>query len=681
MAEDGGPRAAAPRAIALVGPYLSGKTTLLEAILARTGVVTRQGKVADRNTVGDSSAEARAHTMSVEVNVADVDYLGDRYTFLDCPGSIEFLYEAEPVLPAVDAAVVVCEADEKKVPALQIVLKRLEDLGVPRMLFLNKIDGVSGELRDVLAALQPASAVPLVLRQLPIWENDIATGFVDLALDRAFVYREHAASEVIDLPGSVADLKAEARFHMLEQLADFDDALMEQLLEDIEPPKDKVFDDLARQFRAGEICPVFLGAAETGNGVRRLLKALRHEAPEVAATAERLGVTGTTPMVQVLKTLHTAHGGKLSVGRLFGGPMKDGATLTGPGGDSERIAGMFRMVGQDTAKIDAAVPGDCIALGRLDSAKTGETWAEGKAAPDQLVAAPPPPPVYALAIAAAEKKDEVKLTTALAKIMEEDPSLSLEHNADTHEMVLWGQGEMHLRVALERLTGRFGVSASTAPRRIPYKETIRKPITQRGRHKKQSGGHGQFGDVVLEIRPQPRGSEFVFSDSISGGVVPKNYIPSVEIGVRDYLQSGPLGFPVVDVAVTLTDGSFHSVDSSDMAFRTAGRLAMSEGLPQCAPVLLEPIVEVEILVPSEATPKVNAIVSTRRGQILGFDARPGWPGWDVVKAHMPESELQDLIIELRSATAGVGTFAYKFERLSELTGRLADQVLEVSRAA
>jgi elongation factor G len=246
-------------------------------------------------------------------------------------------------------------------------------------------------------------------------------------------------------------------------------------------------------------------------------------------------------------------------------------------------------------------------------------------------------------------------------------------------MVLHGQGEMHLRVALERLTGKFAIDVETHEPRVGYKETIRKSATQRGRHKKQSGGHGQFGDVVLDIKPLPRGSGFEFTDSITGGVVPKQYIPSVEAGIRDYLSSGPLGFPVVDVAVNLSDGSYHTVDSSDMAFRTAGRIGMSEGLPQCSPVLLEPILHVEIAVPAEATSKVNTIVSQRRGQILGFDARPGWPGWDVVQAQMPEAEMRDLIVELRSATAGVGSYVCHFDHLAELTGKLADQVIENHR--
>jgi elongation factor G len=679
MGQAQGQPARSARCIALVGPYLSGKTTLLEAILARTGAIGRQGTMAAKNTVGDASQEARHHGMSVEINVATVDFLGDSYTFLDCPGSIEFQADAANALAACDAAIVVCEPDEKKVPALQLILKQLEDRGIPHFLFINKIDKAEARIRDIVPMLQPASTKPLVLRQVPIWENDIVTGFIDLALERAFVYREHAPSEVISIPDALADGEKQARFSMLEKLADYDDELMEQLLEDVPPPRDKVFDDLSKELRDGLICPVLMGSAENGNGILRLLKALRHESPFVGATAKRLKVDGAPSCAYILKTFHTAHGGKLSLGRVLTGSFADGTTVQG-GADDERISGIFTLMGQQPTKRGEAKAGDTVAFGRLDSVKTGDTLVAEKAKPVKLETAPPSQPVFGLAIAAKEKKDEVKLTAAIAKIIEEDPSISLTHSQDMGEMVLWGQGEMHLRVALEKLTSKYGIDASTRPRQIPYKETIRKSTEVRGRHKKQSGGHGQFGDVVVTISPRPRGSGFEFTDEITGGVVPKNYIPSVEIGVRDYLHSGPLGFNVVDIGVCLIDGSYHSVDSSDMAFRQAGRIAMSEGLPQCSPVLLEPVMAVEIAVPSDATAKINGIISSRRGQILGFDARPGWPGWDLVQAQIPEAEIQNLIVELRSATAGVGTFTAKFDHLAELTGKIADQVL-ASRAA
>ena len=671
-----------PRCIALVGPFQSGKTTLLEAILARTGAIPRAGSVDAGTSVGDASAEARHHKMSVAMTAATTTFMGDSYTFLDCPGSIEFAHDMRAALPAVDAAIVVCEADEKKLPQLQIILRELEELRIPRFLFLNKIDRANARIRETLATLQPASRVPLVLRQIPIWNGELIEGFVDLALERAFIYREHKASEVIALEGGNLDREKEARFSMLEKLADHDDSLMEQLLEDIPPPRDAVFDDLARELRDGLICPVLLGSALRENGVLRLMKALRHEAPGIAETAKRLGVTETKEALgYVFKTLHLQHGGKLSLTRVLSGHLDDGATLHAASGEAARVSGILAATGAYDSKRAAAEAGDTVALGKLDVVKTGDTIATGKTAPQALVKIDPCPPVLALSIAALDRKDDVKLGQALQRLHEEDPSLTMVQNPRTHDTVLWGQGEMHLRVALERLRDRFGVHVKSQAPAIGYQETIRKPITQRGRHKKQSGGHGQFGDVVLDIKPLPRGEGFQFTEKVVGGAVPRNYIPAVEEGVVDALARGPLGFPVIDVAVTLTDGSYHSVDSSDLAFRTAARVGVSEGLPQCQPVLLEPIHTVEIVCPTEATARINAILSARRGQILSFDTRDGWPGWDCVRAMMPEAEIGELIVELRSATAGAGSFTRQFDHMAEVTGRAADHIIASHRDA
>jgi elongation factor G len=665
-----------------VGPFQSGKTTLLEAILARTGAIPRAGSVDAGTAVGDASPEARRHKMGVGLTAATTSFMGDSYTFIDCPGSVEFAHDMRAAIPAVDAAVVVCEADERKLPQLQIILRELEDLGIPRFLFLNKIDRANKRIRETLATLQPASRIPLVLRQLPIWNGDLIAGFVDLALERAFVYREHKASEVVALEGGDLDREKEARFSMLEKLADHDDALMEQLLEDIQPPRDAVFDDLARELREGLICPVLLGSALRENGVLRLMKALRHESPGVTETAKRLGApSAKDALAYVFKTVHLQHGGKLSLTRLLAGHLDDGATLQSSSGETGRVSGISAVnCAHDTKRVSAEA-GDTVALGKLDTVKTGDTLSSGKTAPPALAKVEPAPPVLAMAIAATDRKDDVKLGQALVRLNEEDPSLTMIHNPRTHDIVLWGQGEMHLRVALERLHDRFGVNVKSQPPAIGYQETIRKSISQRGRHKKQSGGHGQFGDVVLDIKPLPRGSGFSFEEKITGGVVPRNYIPSVEEGVIDALKHGPLGFPVVDLTVALIDGSYHTVDSSDMAFRMAGRIGIAEGLPQCQPVLLEPIDLVEIVCPNEATAKINALMAGRRGQILGFDTRDGWEGWDVVRAKMPETEIGDLIVEIRSATAGAGTFTFKFDHMAELTGRTADQIIAARRAA
>ncbi len=680
MEQQNGRRSSGARCIALVGPYLSGKTTLLEAILFQTGAIPRQGKVSEKSTIGDAAPEARAHGMSIELNAATTNYLGDSYTFLDCPGSIEFAQDQRAALHGCDLAVVVCEADSKKAPALQLILKQLDEIGLPRMLFINKVDKSDSSPRDVLDWLQPASSKPLIMRQLPIMKGSIVTGFVDLALERAFVYQEHLESKVIDMPADIAELEKTERFAMLEKLADHDDEMMEQLLSDMEPPRDRVFGDLARELAEGLITPVLFGSAEHGTGIERLLKALRHESPGISETAKRLGLKANGTSALVLKTFHTAHGGKLSVSRILGGEVADGTVFHGAAGQDARTAGVFTLMGSTPNKVPKAQAGDTVALGRLDTAATGETLSSAKGNTAQLVKLVATPGVYGSAISVSDRKDEVKLTSAIAKLVEEDPSLALEHNTDTHELVLWGQGEMHLRVALEKLEGKFGVHAKSKARRIAYKETIRKSTQIRGRHKKQSGGHGQFGDVVVEIAPLPRGSGFVFSDSITGGVVPKQYIPAVEQGVREWMSHGPLGFTVVDFSVNLSDGSYHDVDSSEMAFKTAARIAMVDGMPTCSPVLLEPIAGVEIHVPSDATSRVNQIVTGHRGQLLGFDGRDGWPGWDTVKAHMPESEISSLIIELRSATAGVGTFTFALDHMAELTGRAADLVVQSRKA-
>ncbi|RUX25629.1 elongation factor G [Mesorhizobium sp. M2A.F.Ca.ET.042.01.1.1] len=681
MGTRAGGRRTGPKCIAIVGPFASGKTTLLEAILARTGAIPRQSPVSSGNTVSDHSPEARAHAMSVEATFATTDFMGEQITFVDCPGSIEFAFEAEPVLAACDLAVVVAEADEKKIPALQLIMRKLDDLAIPRILFLNKVDKAIAGVRETLKMLQPASSVPLLLRQIPVRKDGIVIGSIDLALERAYIYREYAESQVAEIPNDDKARELEARFSMLETLADHDDHLMEQLLEEIEPPKDAIFDDLSADLRAGAVTPVLIGTAEKGNGVLRLLKAIRHDAPDVEATRKRLGAPESQTVVQVMKTIHTAHGGKLSVSRVLSGQLADAAELFLSNGDTTKVSGIYRMLGKDQIKQTSAKAGDTVALGKLDNVKTGQTLSSAKGGIRPLVTLEPPQPVFAFALRPKERKDEVKMSAAIQRLAEEDPSLSLRHNQDSAETVLSGHGEMHLRVVRERLEGKNQIPIEGHAPAVPYRETIRKSAQQRGRHKKQSGGHGQFGDVVIEIKPLPRGSGFQFSDTITGGVVPKTYIQSVETGVRDYLKTGPLGFPVVDVAVNLSDGSYHAVDSSDMAFQMAAKLAMKEGMAACSPVLLEPVMKVEIVTPSDATSKIIALIPQRRGQILGYDARPDWPGWDVVEATMPQAEIGDLIIELRSATAGVASYKATFDHMAELTGRLADEAMNANGKA
>ena len=658
-----------PRNIAIIGPYLSGKTTLLEGLLHACGATNRKGSVTEGTTVGDSAAEARARNMSTELNVGSATFMDSEFTFLDCPGSVELLQESLFVLPGVDAAVVVCEPDADKAQALAPLLHSLEKFGVPHMLFVNKIDKATITVQALLDALQPISSKPLVLRHIPVQDGEMISGYVDLASERAYHYKPGEVSEVINRPESEEDAFGDARYSMLEALADFDDDLMEKVLEDITPEKEELYANLTKDFQDANIIPVLLGAAEQGGGIFRLLKALRHEVPAANVAATRVGADDLSGNVaQVLKTYHTQHGGKVSIARVWCGEIKEGMTLNG-----QRVSSLFRMMGHDQQKIPNAAAGEVVGLGRMEEAITGETLSDtgsnSLGTPDIL------PPVYSLAIAASKRDDEVKLSAALAKVRVEDPSITVGHDEDTNELVMRGQGDIHLKITMDRLLSKYGLEVKSERPKVPYMEAIRKSIEQHGRHKKQSGGHGQFGDVHLAIKPLPRGSGFEFVDKIVGGAIPRQYIPAVQSGVKDYLDKGPLGFPVVDISVTAFDGQYHAVDSSELAFKMAARTAMNEGMKQCNPVLLEPILEVAIAAPSEHTPKINAIVSGRRGQILGFDTRVGWSAWDVVSAHMPQSELHDLIIELRSATQGTGSYTATFDRLQELTGRLADDVV------
>lgn len=665
----------APRAAAIVGPFASGKTSLLDSLLHATDAIPRRGAVKDGTTVGDASPEARTRGMSVELNIATTSFLGETWTFIDCPGSVEFMQEACNALMVVDAAIVVCEPDPNRAVMVSPVLKFLDEHGIPHLLFINKMDGNAADLREALEALQAVSDRPLVLRELPIRDGETVTGYVDLVSERAYHFRPGQPSDLIRLPGALKREETDARQEMLEHLADHDDRLLEELLEDVTPPTAEVYENLKRDLAADVIVPVFFGSAENEYGVRRLLKALRHEVPDPRATARRLGIAPDGEAVaRVFKTVHAQHTGKLSFLRIWRGEFTEGMTING-----QRLSGLYALPTGALTKTGKAVAGDVVALGRMDSLATGDPVG----AVDSDMQAWPPilAPLYSLAIHADKKADEVKLTGALARLVEEDPSLHVEHNQELGEMVVWGQGDIHLQVAIDRLHNRFNLDLSSRRPQVPYRETIRKSVAQHGRHKRQSGGHGQFGDVHVEISPLPRGSGFAFHDKIAGGVVPKQYIPAVEEGVREYLHHGPLGFPVVDVAVTLTNGSYHTVDSSDMAFKTAARIAMTEGMPNCEPVLLEPIILVEVSVPSDYTSKAQRIISGRRGQILGYDAKPGWKAWDVVNCYLPQAEMHDLIIELRSLTMGVGTFSWRFDHLQELVGRTADRIVEERKSA
>jgi elongation factor G len=640
--------ASSPRSVALVGPYGSGKSTLFEALLDAAGAPVKR------------PADPRNRPMTTETRLGHGSFLGDEWSILDCPGSIEFAQEARAALAMVDVAVVVVEPNVAKAATVAPLLKALREENVPHMVFVNKIDTLDSSIADTLSALQAHASCPLVLRQVPIFEGEAVSGYVDLMSERAYRYRKGQASELMQIPAAMLAEEQAALGSLVETLADRDDELLEKLLEDIKPTPEELYRDMRKDLLAGAVIEVLLGSAEHAAGVRRLWKALRHDTPQAVETAERKAIdTAGAPLAQVFKTVYAGHTGKLSYARVWGGVIRDGATLGGT-----RLGGIYRFVNGDLTKVPEAQAGDIVALGRLDGVATGATVSPG-ASPGPLPFPQATPPVYAMAIATTDRKDDVKLSGALHKLAEEDASLLITQDQDTGETVLHGQGEMHLLTTVERLARNFGMKLTTRKPQVAYKETIRKPVNEHGRLKRQTGGHGQFADVKIEVAPRPRGEGFLFIDKIVGGAVPRNFIPSVGDAAEEATRKGPFGSPVVDVAVTLTDGGFHSVDSSDMAFKTATQMAMKEALAKADPVLLEPIDHVTVSVPNDYTARTQRLLSGRRGQILGFAERAEWPGWDDVEALVPEAEMHDLIIELRSQTMGLGTFRRRFDHLAE----------------
>ncbi|MGL5941305.1 MAG: elongation factor G [Waterburya sp.] len=660
------------RNVAIVGPYSSGKTTLLESILFVSGAITRKGTTKDGNTVGDSSTEARDRQMSVELSVASTKYQDIDFTFLDCPGSVEFAQETYNTLVGAGVVIVVCEPVIEKVLTLAPLFKFLDDWEIPHLVFINKIDRSSYGYMEILEALKEVSSRPLIPQQYPIYQGDNCLGYIDLVTEQAYHYHPHSPADAVPLPEHLRESEQAARREMLETLADFDDNLLEELIDEIEPSQAEILQDLKQDLSADLIVPVFFGMADNEYGVRPLLDALVKEAPSPEITAERRGLKpqgGGDTIAQVLKTYFTSQGGRLSLVRVWQGELTDGMSLNG-----ERIGGIYRLMGQQQIAVQQATVGEIVALARLETAKTGDTLTNGSKS-EPFPQADKIAPVYALAIAPENRKNEVKLSAALGKLLDEDPSLYWEQHGDTREVILWGQGEVHLQVALDRLRNKYGLPMSTHLPQVPYKETIRNATNSHGRYKHQSGGHGAFGDVYLDIKPLPRGEGFHFHQTIVGGVVPKQYIPGVETGVREYLQHGPLGYPVVDVDVTLTDGSHHSVDSSEQAFKQAARIAMTEGMSKCNPVLLEPVLEITVSVPSEFTSRALQLITGRRGQILGYDRLANWKGWDIVSGYLPQAEMHNFIIELRSLTLGVGFFNWQYHHLQEVPDKLADNIL------
>ncbi len=662
------------RNVAFVGPHHAGKTTLVEAILAHCGAIARRGSISDGTTVTDFEPEDVAHAESTTVGFAHCVADGIDLTIVDTPGFIDFFEETRMALSGVDAAVIVVEADPSRVVQTRMLVEAVEQLRLPHLFVIDKMDRPGANFAGTLAALQDAYGRHVIAEQWPIGAAESFAGFVDLAEMKAYASAD-GAERAVEIPQSLQQQVQQARTALLEAMADFDDALMEELLEGKDPPLDEVERDLCNECSHDQIIPVLVAAGATGAGVAALVRAMERwfpspaERPHVDAEGRPIAPDPSAPFVaRVIKTSIHPQSGKISVVRILAGTMKSDATLTdiSKGGERVRSGGLYRLQGKKQEPATDAGPGAIVAIARLESVGTGDTITanEHKVLLPRVAQGAP---VFAVAIKPKERIDEAKISQMLARIVDEDPSLCLGRADVTNELLLQGCGEQHVNIAVERLARKYKVEVDVAAPSIPYQETIAASTEIHSRYKHQTGGHGQFGDVWLRFEPKERGSGVTFEEKIVGGVVPRQFIPAVEKGVREALARGPAGYPVSDLHVTLFDGQYHDVDSSEQSFKTAASMGVREALPKCRPVVLEPIVRVTVTVPTAYTSTVIQQLTGKRGQILGMTPTER-PGFDDVEADVPQVEMPRYITELRTGTQGLGTFRWRHERYDPVPG-------------
>ena len=640
------------RNLAVVGLHHAGKTTLTEAILHHCGAIPRRGSVADGTTTTDFEPECIGHAQSTCVGFAHTACGEVDLMLIDAPGFVDFLEESKIALLAADAAVVVIDADPNRIPQTRALIDFLESRRMPHLFFINKMDRPGANAIATLDALVAAYGIHVVAEQLPVGEGDSFTGVLDLV---------SAASD----GGSVDS----ARGKLLEALGDFDDHLMEELLEGVEPPLDEVRKDLHDEYARDQIVPVLFGSAVRGIGITELIATIADQFPS-PLDVERTDATGRPieakpggPVVaQVCKTMIHPQSGKLSVVRVFSGTLTADSVLTDTSrpGVQSRPGGIYRLQGKKQEPVTSAGPGEIVALSRLEGVQTLDTLTTG-GSHTLMPALDLPEPVFAVAISPRDRLDEAKLSQMLARLIDEDPALRLMRAEFTNELELCGCGEVHVAVAAERLERKYHVAVETRAPQIAYRETITRGTEAHARYKHQTGGHGQFGEVRLRIEPRERGHGVSFDEKVVGGAVPRQFFPAVEKGVREALMRGPNGFPVVDLHVTLYDGSFHAVDSSEASFKTAASMAIRDALPKCGVTVLEPIVAVEVMVPETFASATVSQLTAKRGVVQSFGPSDD-PAFYRVAALVPQAELAHYITELRTATQGLGMFRSHHER-------------------
>ncbi|NNE79209.1 MAG: elongation factor G [Silicimonas sp.] len=627
------------RAISVIGPSQSGKTALVAALAGLEGPAS-QPKILTCGTA-----------------LTTFEFMGDKWSALDIPGGQDNLAQVGPALASSDAAVLCVPADSNDAVLSSPYLRVLEESGIPTFVFINKIDAAQDRVAGIVAAIQPYCRHAIVLRQVPIRKDGNVVGAVDLISERAWEFHEGARSSLVELPASMQDREHKARAVLLESLADFDDGLLEQIIEDQTLLTDEVYGAATRALQHHDLVPALLGSASHGNGILRLMKSLRHEVPSVEALRERLALgdnvvaiscladqvkhVGKTVLIRALRDGVSAGGqlGGAAVSSLNGTDMKKSVRSVNPG----EFAFTIRSDGISPAQLLTA-----------DSARELPDWAGSHT------------PLFHRLIHPVRDQDDTKLSAAMSRLSEIDPGLVVSQDESTGALDVGVQGQRHLQRAMDTLSVILGIEVECSEVPSVLRETIRSKVEKRHRHRKQSGGAGQFADVLVDVFPRESGAGFDFTETVKGGAVPRNYFPSVEAGARDALDAGPAGHPVVDVGVTLRDGKTHSVDSSDFAFRMASQYAVKEALAEAGTIVLQPIMTIDIHVPSVFSGSLVQLVSSLKGKILGFDTHPTANGWDVFRAQLPMDSQEDLARQLGGTTRGTAWFASELDHYEEL---------------
>jgi elongation factor G len=679
------------RNVLLVGHGGSGKTTLLESMLFTSGAITRMGTVEDGNTVSDHDPDEQRRGISVSLSMAPIEWKGTKINVLDAPGYADFVGDVRNAIRAADAVIVVVSAVDGVEVQTEYAWELAVEEGLPRAIFVNKLDRERADFESVVQQLVSSFGNQVAPFELPIGQEHEFSGIADLLHEKADRYPDGPIAEESDWPDDLHAMADPAREKLMEAVAESDDALIEKYLEEGTLPEEDIARGAKDGFARARLAPVLVGSASKAIGIDRLLDFIVEEFPSPLDRAPVVvhGKDGTSertcdpqgPLIAyVFKTVSDPFVGHVTMFRVFSGHVRPDSTVhDATEGSDERIGQLFALRGKEHESIPEVVAGDIGAVAKLQHAHTGDTWST-KDQPVHLAPVELPEPLLAYAITPKTKGDEDKLATGLARLREEDPSFRVARNEETHETVVYGMGEAHLGVQISRLSAKFGVEVDRAPAKIAYRETFRTKAKGHGRHVKQTGGHGQYAVCEIEVEPVPRGEGFVYEDKIFGGAIPHQFIPSIEKGIVRTMSEGVLsGNPMVDVKVTLVDGKFHSVDSSDMAFQIAGSLAIKDAAEQAGIALLEPIVQLSVVVPDAYTGDVMGDLNAKRGKIQGMEQIGG--GKQRINALVPQAEVARYVIDLRSMTGGRGAFTMTFSHHEEMPTHLAEKVIAEYRQA